>query len=135
MQINMCNNKLKSMPADLPESIQQISLENNSIASIPEGYFKKTPNLLSLRMPHNKLKSVAYSAFNLPKLMETLEHLYLNHNDFKDLNISLMLDYYAYRCFPRLIFYGNQRKDNEEDSETKKYVKPKRPKATIDLID
>lgn len=99
MQINMCNNKLKSMPADLPESIQQISLENNSIASIPEGYFKKTPNLLSLRMPHNKLKSVAYSAFNLSKLMElhlghnqlskpffvsrTLEHLYLNHNDYK----------------------------------------------------
>uniref|UniRef100_A0A672NRY0 Osteomodulin n=1 Tax=Sinocyclocheilus grahami TaxID=75366 RepID=A0A672NRY0_SINGR len=87
MQINMCNNKLKSMPADLPESIQA------------EGYFKKTPNLLSLRMPHNKLKSVTYSAFNLSKLMElnlghnqfskpffvprTLEHLYLNLNDFK----------------------------------------------------
>uniref|UniRef100_A0A8C1ZNW4 Osteomodulin n=1 Tax=Cyprinus carpio TaxID=7962 RepID=A0A8C1ZNW4_CYPCA len=96
MQINMCNNKLKSMPTDLPESIQQISLENNSIASIPEGYFKKTPNLLSLRMPHNKLKSVAYSAFNLSKLME----LHLGHNQLskpffcrtklKDLNISLM---------------------------------------------
>uniref|UniRef100_A0A8C2C4N3 Osteomodulin n=1 Tax=Cyprinus carpio TaxID=7962 RepID=A0A8C2C4N3_CYPCA len=208
MQINMCNNKLKSMPADLPESIQQISLENNLISSIPAGYFKKTPNLLSIRMPHNKLKSVAYNAFNLSKLMElhlghnqlfkpffvprTLEHLYLNHNDFKgrielidlkheglfkkclahpyftqtyhssngiclfpDLNISLMcpsldlgnpnmltyirldnnklrgpVDYYAYRCFPRLImiFYGNQRKDDEEDSETKKYEKPDRPK-------
>ncbi|XP_059399532.1 osteomodulin-like [Carassius carassius] len=170
-QINMCNNKLKSMPADLPESIQQISLENNSISSIPAGYFKKTPNLLSLRMPHNKLKSVAYNAFNLSKLMElhlghnqlfkpffvprTLEHLYLNHNDFKDLNISVMcpsldlanpnmltyirldnnkltgpVDYYAYRCFPRLvmIFYGIQRKDDEEDSETKKYEKPNRPK-------
>ncbi|XP_016362860.1 osteomodulin [Sinocyclocheilus anshuiensis] len=168
MQINMCNNKLKSMPADLPESIQQISLENNSIASIPVGM---TPNLLSLRMPHNKLKSVAYNAFNLSKLMElhlghnqlfkpffvprTLEHLYLNHNDFTDLNLSLMcpsldlgnpnmltyirldnnklrgpVDYYAYRCFPRLImiFYGNQRKDDEEDSETKKYEKPDRPK-------
>lgn len=171
MQINMCNNKLKSMPADLPESIQQISLENNSISSIPPGYFKKTPNLLSLRMQHNKLKSVAYNAFNLSKLMElhlghnqlfksffvprTLEHLYLNHNDFKDLNISLMcpsldlgnpnmltyirldnnkltgpVDYYAYRCFPRLvmIFYGSQRKDDEDDSETKKYEKPDRPK-------
>uniref|UniRef100_A0A673IIM0 Osteomodulin n=1 Tax=Sinocyclocheilus rhinocerous TaxID=307959 RepID=A0A673IIM0_9TELE len=95
MQINMCNNKLKSMPADLPESIQQISLENNSIASIPAGYFKKTPNLLSLRMPHNKLKSVAYNAFNLSKLME----LHLGHNQlfkpdrtqrYKYLNISLM---------------------------------------------
>lgn len=38
------------------------------------------------------------------------------------------VDYYAYRCFPRLIFYGNQRKDDEEDSETKKYEKPDRPK-------
>ncbi|XP_073700981.1 osteomodulin [Garra rufa] len=173
MQINMCNNKLKSMPADLPESIQQISLENNSIASIPEGYFKKTPNLLSLRMSHNKLKSIPFNAFNLSKLMElhlghnqiskpffvprNLEHLYLNHNDFKDLNVSLMcpsldlsnpnmltymrldnnklrgqVDYYAYRCFPRLItiFYGVQRKDDEEDSETKKSEKPERPKAT-----
>lgn len=104
MQINMCNNKLKSMPIDLPESIQQISLENNSISSIPEGYFKKTPNLLSLHMSHNKLKSVAYTAFNLSKLMElhlghnqlskpffvprTLEHLYLNHNDFKGTNVE-----------------------------------------------
>lgn len=104
MQINMCNNKLKSMPIDLPESIQQISLENNSISSIPEGYFKKTPNLLSLRMSHNKLKSVAYTAFNLSKLMElhlghnqlskpffvprNLEHLYLNHNDFKGTNVE-----------------------------------------------
>lgn len=173
MQIILCNNKLKSMPADLPESIQQISLENNSIVSIPEGYFKKTPNIVSLRMPHNKLKSVAYNAFNLSKLMElhlghnqlsnpffvprNLEHLYLNHNDFKDLNISLMcpsldlghpnmltyirldhnklsgpVDYYAYRCFPRLImiFYGHQRKDDVDDYEKspKKYEKPDRPK-------
>lgn len=76
---------------------------------------------------------------------------------FADLNISLMcplldlgnpnmltyirldnnklrgpVDYYAYRCFPRLImiFYGNQRKEDEEDYETKKYEKPERPKAT-----
>lgn len=43
------------------------------------------------------------------------------------------LDYYAaYRCFPRLmmIFYGNQRKDDEDDSEPKKYEKPKRPGTT-----
>lgn len=41
------------------------------------------------------------------------------------------LDYYTYRCFPRLmmIFYGNQRKDDEDDSEPQKYEKPKRPGA------
>jgi len=76
-------------------------------------------------------------------------------NLFADLNISLMcpsldlgnpnmltfirldnnklrepVDYYAYRCFPRLmmIFDRNQRKD--DDSEPQKYEKPKRPGAT-----
>ncbi|MBN3308709.1 OMD protein, partial [Amia calva] len=98
MQINLCNNRLKSMPSDLPASLLQLSLENNSISSIPEGYFKKTPNLMSLRISHNKLKTVPFKVFNLSSLMElnlghnqlskaffiprALEHLYLNHNEF-----------------------------------------------------
>ncbi|KAG9337054.1 hypothetical protein JZ751_029822 [Albula glossodonta] len=153
MQINICSNKLRSMPSDLPPSVLQLSLENNSIASIPDGYFKKTPRLMSLRVSHNKLRTVPYKVFNLSSLMElnlghnqlsktfyiprALEHLYLNHNEFLDLNVSLMcpsvditkpnlltyiridnnrlkgpLDFYAYTCFPRIrvVFYGEQKK-------------------------
>ncbi|XP_006631164.1 osteomodulin [Lepisosteus oculatus] len=151
MQINLCNNKLKSMPSDLPSSLLQLSLENNSISSIPEGYFKKTPNLISLRISYNKLKNVPYKVFNMSNLMElnlghnqlskaffiprVLEHLYLNHNEFVDLNVSVLcptidllrpnlltyiridqnrlkgpINYYIYQCFPRIqnIFYGEQ---------------------------
>ncbi|XP_028853210.1 osteomodulin [Denticeps clupeoides] len=163
-QITMCGNKLKSMPSDLPTSVLQLSLENNSIASIPEGYFRKTPHLMSIRLSYNKLKSVPYTVFNLSNLMElnlghnqlsraffipkTLEHLYINHNDFKDVNVSLMcpsldqndankltyirldnnmlkghVDYYVYRCFPQIqiIFYGEQMK---VDTLPKKPEKP-----------
>uniref|UniRef100_A0A3B1IUR2 Osteomodulin n=1 Tax=Astyanax mexicanus TaxID=7994 RepID=A0A3B1IUR2_ASTMX len=162
MQINMCNNRLKSMPSDLPESLLQLSVENNSISSIPEGYFKKTPKILSLRAARNKLKAVPYNAFNLSRLMDlnlghnqlsktffipkTLEHLYLNHNDYKELKVSLMcpsvdqdnpnkltylridnnklrgpVDFHAYTCFPRMrmIFYGEQKKLEEYEPSAK----------------
>ncbi|XP_041128819.1 osteomodulin-like [Polyodon spathula] len=152
MQINLCNNKLKSMPTDLPASLMQLSLENNFISSIPVEYFKKTPNLMALRLSYNKLQEVPYKVFNLSSLMElnlgfnkltkaffiprSLEHLYLNHNEFVDLNVSLMcpsIDYakpnlltyiridqnklkdqlnnYVYTCFPRIqiIYYGEQK--------------------------
>ncbi|XP_067855209.1 osteomodulin [Heptranchias perlo] len=106
LQINLRSNKLKSMPGDLPSSLLQISLENNSISTIPANYFRKTPNLISLRMSHNKLKQVPYGVFNLSKLMELnlghnqltktfyisrhLEHLYLNNNHFTTFNVTLM---------------------------------------------
>ncbi|XP_028680115.1 osteomodulin [Erpetoichthys calabaricus] len=151
MQINLCHNKLKAMP-ELPASVMQLSLENNSISSIPEGYFKKIPNLMSLRLSYNKLQDLPYNIFNLSSLMElnlgynqlsktffiprSLEHLYLNDNEFLDLNISLMcpsvdhtrpnlltyiridqnklskpLNNFIYSCFPRIqyIYYGEQR--------------------------
>lgn len=106
LQLNLCSNKLKSMPGDLPASLLQLSVENNYISSIPANYFRKTPHLISLRMTHNKLKQVPYGLFNLSKLMElklghnlltktfyvsrNLEHLYLNNNDFTTLNVTLM---------------------------------------------
>ncbi|KAL6464824.1 hypothetical protein MHYP_G00271410 [Metynnis hypsauchen] len=158
LQINMCSNKLRSMPPDLPASLLQLSVENNSISSIPEGYFRKTPSILSIRVTRNKLKAVPYNVFNLSRLIDlnlghnqlsktffvpqSLEHLYLNHNDYKELNVSLMcpsvngdhpnmltyiridnnklrgsVDYHAYTCFPRMrmIFYGEQQKANEDE--------------------
>uniref|UniRef100_UPI00398E83D9 osteomodulin n=1 Tax=Pristiophorus japonicus TaxID=55135 RepID=UPI00398E83D9 len=106
LQLNLRSNKLKTMPGDLPPSLLQLSLENNSISSIPANYFRKTPNLMSLRMTQNKLKQVPYGAFNLSNLLELnlghnqltktfyisrhLEHLYLNNNHFTTLNVTLM---------------------------------------------
>ncbi|XP_066553955.1 osteomodulin [Amia ocellicauda] len=176
MQINLCNNRLKSMPSDLPASLLQLSLENNSISSIPEGYFKKTPNLMSLRISHNKLKTVPFKVFNLSSLMElnlghnqlskaffiprALEHLYLNHNEFLDLNVSLLcptiqptspnlltyiridhnklrvpINTYIYLCFPRIqnIFYGEQRVD--DNYLPPPVIQPSRPRSRGNVPD
>uniref|UniRef100_H3BHW5 Osteomodulin n=2 Tax=Latimeria chalumnae TaxID=7897 RepID=H3BHW5_LATCH len=165
MQINLCSNKLKAMPSDLPTSLLYLSLENNSISSIPEGYFTKTPKLTALRMSHNILQEVPYNVFNLSSLIElnlgnnrltrifyvsrSLEHLYLQNNDFESMNITLMcptinpinpnqltylridqnklkgpLSTYAYLCFPRIqsIYYGEQKKVQTEVTVTEVYT-------------
>ncbi|XP_075039114.1 osteomodulin [Mixophyes fleayi] len=151
MQLNICNNKLSSMPANLPQSLMYLSLENNTISKIPDDYFTKLQNLIAIRISHNKLEEVALRMFNLPKLMElnlshnklrrifyiprSLEHLYLNDNEFEILNITLMcpvmdqmhrLTYLrvdqnklkgpvstlAFLCFPHIqsIYYGEQKR-------------------------
>ncbi|XP_063796780.1 osteomodulin [Pseudophryne corroboree] len=151
MQLNICNNKLLSMPANLPPSLMYLSLENNSISKIPDDYFTKLTNLISFRISHNKLEEIPMNMFNLPKLMElnlshnklkrsfyiprSLEHLYLNDNEFEILNITLMcpvmdqmhrLTYLrmdqnklkgpvstlAFLCFPHIhsIYYGEQKR-------------------------
>ncbi|KAJ7316773.1 hypothetical protein JRQ81_002935 [Phrynocephalus forsythii] len=106
MQINLCGNRLQSMPPELPISLMYLSLENNSISFIPDNYFQKLPNLIALRMSNNNLEDVPYNAFNLPHLIElnlghnklkqafyiprTLQHLYLEDNDIEVMNVTLM---------------------------------------------
>ncbi|XP_007951206.1 osteomodulin [Orycteropus afer afer] len=106
MQLNLCSNKLESMPPDLPSSLMYLSLENNSISSIPENYFKELPKLQALRMSHNKLQDIPYNIFNLPNLRElnvghnklkqafyiprSLEHLYLENNEIENINATMM---------------------------------------------
>lgn len=101
MQLNLCNNRLESMPPGLPSSLMYLSLENNSISSIPENYFDKLPKLHALRMSHNKLQDVPYNIFNLSNLIElnvghnklkqafyiprNLEHLYLENNEIESM--------------------------------------------------
>ncbi|XP_068108101.1 osteomodulin [Hyperolius riggenbachi] len=151
MQLNICNNKLTSMPANLPPSLMYLSLENNSISKIPDDYFTKLQNLIAIRLSNNKIEEVAVNLFNLPKLMElnlghnklkrsfyiprSLEHLYLNNNEFETINVTLMcpvmdqmhrLTYLrvdhnklkgpvstlAFLCFPHIhsIYYGEQKR-------------------------
>ncbi|KAG8436249.1 hypothetical protein GDO86_007374 [Hymenochirus boettgeri] len=157
MQLNICNNKLHAMPGNLPPSIMYLSLENNSISKIPEDYFTKLQNLVAIRMSHNNLEEIPIKMFNLPNLMElnlghnklkqvflipkTLEHLYLQDNEFEVLNITKMcpvidhlnpnrltylrldqnklkapISMYAYLCFPHMqrIYYGEQKRVNGE---------------------
>ncbi|KAM3844717.1 osteomodulin [Vipera latastei] len=106
MQINLCNNKLQSVLLDLPPSLMYLSLENNSISSIPDNYFHKLPNLTALRMSHNNLEEIPYNAFMFSNLLElnlghnklkqifyiprTLQHLYLEDNEIEVMNVTLM---------------------------------------------
>ncbi|XP_026536323.1 osteomodulin [Notechis scutatus] len=106
MQINLCNNKLQSMLPDLPPSVMYLSLENNSVSSIPDNYFHKLPNLTALRMSHNNLEEIPYNAFMFSNLLElnlghnklkhifyiprTLQHLYLEDNELEVMNVTLM---------------------------------------------
>ncbi|XP_028574680.2 osteomodulin [Podarcis muralis] len=106
MQINLCSNRLQSMPPDLPFSLMHLSLENNSISLIPDNYFQKLPKLTAIRMTHNNLHEVPYNAFNLSNLVElnlghnklkqvfyiprTLQHLYIEDNDMEVINVTLM---------------------------------------------
>ncbi|XP_012507281.1 PREDICTED: osteomodulin [Propithecus coquereli] len=106
MQLNLCNNRLESMPPGLPSSLMYLSLENNSISSIPEKYFDKLPKLHALRMSHNKLQDIPYNIFNLSNLIElnvghnklkqalyiprNLEHLYLENNEIEKINVTMM---------------------------------------------
>lgn len=101
MQLNLCNNRLESMPPGLPSSLMYLSLENNSISSIPENYFSELPKLHALRMSHNKLRDIPYNIFNLSSLIElnvghnklkqafyiprNLQHLYLEKNEIESM--------------------------------------------------
>ncbi|XP_036593524.1 osteomodulin [Trichosurus vulpecula] len=106
MQLNLCSNRLESMPPDLPSSLMHLSLENNSISLIPDNYFKKFPKLLALRISYNNLQEIPYDIFNISSLVElnvghnklrqafyiprNLEHLYMEDNEFEHINITLM---------------------------------------------
>ncbi|XP_075406837.1 osteomodulin [Tenrec ecaudatus] len=106
MQLNLCSNRLESMPPSLPSSLMYLSLENNSISSIPENYFKKLPELRALRMSRNKLYDIPYNIFNISNLKElnvghnklkqvfyiprNLEHLYIENNEIENINATVI---------------------------------------------
>ncbi|KAJ7424721.1 Osteomodulin [Willisornis vidua] len=106
MQLNLCNNKLQTMPPDLPSSLMHLSLENNSISYIPENYFHRLPKIIALRMSHNNLQNIPSNTFNLPNLLElnlghnklkqvfyiprSLQHLYIEGNEIENINVTLM---------------------------------------------
>uniref|UniRef100_A0A8C5QZK9 Osteomodulin n=1 Tax=Leptobrachium leishanense TaxID=445787 RepID=A0A8C5QZK9_9ANUR len=178
MQLNICNNKLHSMPIKLPASLMYLSLENNSITDIPQDYFSQLLNLTAIRLSHNKFEMVHRRIFDLPKLMElnlghnklhqafyipkALEHLYLQDNEFENLNITFMcptmdpmntnrltylrvdqnklkgpISTFAFLCFPHLqsIYYGEQKRGSSDSPYIQGPVIPQFPMMEEDEDD
>lgn len=79
MQLNLCNNRLESMPPGLPSSLMYLSLENNSISS-PENYFNELSETSWLKNITQQLQvHIPYNIFNLSSLIE----LNVGHNKLK----------------------------------------------------
>lgn len=106
VQINLAKNQLSSMPLGLPPTTTQLFLDHNNINKIPVGYFKGLPKVAFLRLNHNKLggSGVPKNVFNVSTMLDLqlsynqltevplfplgLEHLYLDHNNIKNVNGS-----------------------------------------------
>ncbi|KAK7884892.1 hypothetical protein WMY93_028015 [Mugilogobius chulae] len=105
-RLDMRKNKLKKIPDNLPERLQQLYLEFNHIESVPLGLFTKAPKLQFVRLAHNKLtdKGLPANVFNISTLVELdlshnkleriptvskrLENLYLQANKIKEFSLS-----------------------------------------------
>ncbi|XP_008822152.1 keratocan [Nannospalax galili] len=106
MQLNMAKNSLRNMPPRLPANTMQLFLDNNSIEGIPENYFNVIPKVAFLRLNHNKLSDAGLPSrgfdvssildlqlsHNLltkfPRISAYLQHLHLDHNKIKNVNVS-----------------------------------------------
>ncbi|XP_040007774.1 fibromodulin [Xiphias gladius] len=104
--LDMRKNKLRKIPVNLPESLQQLYLEFNNIENVPVGFFTTYPKLQFVRLAHNKLtdKGLPSSVFNISTLVEldlsfnklekipvvsrNLENLYLQANKIKEFSLS-----------------------------------------------
>ncbi|XP_071766867.2 fibromodulin a [Centroberyx gerrardi] len=104
--LDISGNKLKKVPAALPELLHQLYLESNSIDSLPEGFLGHFTQLQYIRMAHNQLtdKGIPPNTFNVTGLVEldlsfnklerippvstTLEHLYLQANQIKEFTLG-----------------------------------------------
>lgn len=108
MQLNMAKNALRNMPPRLPANTMQLFLDNNSIEAIPENYFNVIPKVAFLRLNHNKLSDAGLPSrgfdvssildlqlshnqlTNFPRISANLQHLHLDHNKIKNVNMSVI---------------------------------------------
>lgn len=104
--LDMRKNKLRKIPDNLPERLQQLYLEFNNIESVPAGFLIMYPKLQFVRLSHNKLtdKGLPSNVFNISTLVEldlafnklekipivsrNLENLYLQANKIKEFSLS-----------------------------------------------
>nr|XP_033485399.1 fibromodulin [Epinephelus lanceolatus] len=118
--LDMRENKLKKIPDNLPERLQQLYLEFNNIESVPPGFLTMNPKLQFVRLAHNKLtdKGLPSNVFNISTLVEldlsfnklekipvvsrNLENLYLHANKIKEFSLSSFCDTVGMTNFSRL---------------------------------
>lgn len=104
--LDLSGNLFTSVPKDLPPSMQQLYLSNNSLSSLDQDSFSSYPNLKYLRLGHCGLHSpnIHHTAFNLSSLIEldlsynklvttpsvptSLQYLYLEANQIQDFNLT-----------------------------------------------
>uniref|UniRef100_A0A667YM21 Fibromodulin n=1 Tax=Myripristis murdjan TaxID=586833 RepID=A0A667YM21_9TELE len=104
--LDMRKNKLRKIPDHLPERLQQLYLEFNSIESVPVDFLPMYPKLQFVRLAHNKLtdKGIPSNVFNVSTLVEldlshnklekiptvsrSLENLYLQANKIKEFSLG-----------------------------------------------
>ncbi|KAM3618032.1 uncharacterized protein V6R79_014329 [Siganus canaliculatus] len=104
--LDMRKNRLRKIPDNLPEKLQQLYLEFNNIESVPGGFLTMCPKLQFVRLAHNKLtnKGLPPNVFNISTLIEldlsfnkleripavsrNLENLYLQANKIKEFSLS-----------------------------------------------
>lgn len=112
--LDMRKNRLRKIPDNLPERLQQLYLEFNDIESVPAGFFTMYPKLQFVRLAHNKLtdKGLPSNVFNISMLVEldlsfnklekipvvsrNLENLYLHANKIKGMDTSLLFKIFWY---------------------------------------
>ncbi|KAM6928585.1 fibromodulin [Lycodopsis pacificus] len=104
--LDLKKNRLREIPGNLPERLQQLYLEFNNIESVPTGFLTMNPNLQFVRLAHNRLtdKGLPSNVFNISTLVEldlsfnklekipvvsrNLENLYLHANKIKEFSLS-----------------------------------------------
>lgn len=101
LSLDVSHNKLKNLPAGVPDTLSILYADYNDIADVKEGYLSNLPKLQYLRLSHNKLvdSGIPAGVFNATSLVEldlsfnklqsipeinmNLEQLYLQANEIK----------------------------------------------------
>ncbi|KAL4622401.1 fibromodulin-like [Arapaima gigas] len=104
--LDLSNNQLKKVPEGLPDTLQQLYIESNSIAAVPGDFLGRFPRLRYVRLSHNELtdRGVPPHTFNasglveldlsfnklekIPQVSSSLEHLYLQANRIKEFSVG-----------------------------------------------
>ncbi|XP_054479027.1 transforming growth factor beta activator LRRC33 [Anoplopoma fimbria] len=93
----VCNNgKLSSVPAGLPDNLEELQLNYNHIQTLQDNSLLRYPSLITLSLACNSLEKIESNAFQHSKLLESLN---LANNN---LHIGYQETSHALKTLPRL---------------------------------